>query len=148
MSRLSAIKRNRAIVAYIHDKYAGKMTDIREARGDIQKRFSLTNRNWYVLKSKLQSALSHDDAGDDVIFEPTIAATSSPPDADTLITIPGNVPQECKDVFNKMLLINAQQESRISQLGLENQSLRAEMARMSSKCRWLAKTLGDAVTSV
>jgi hypothetical protein len=133
---------------FVRETLAGNITDIREARAKIQQKFGLDNRDWYVLKGRLQKALDTTESVDDnTVFEPVEAAQSTPPESDSLLTLPSHVPQDCKDVFNKMLLINSQQESRISLLSVENQSLKAEISRLYARNRWLTKLVGEAVSA-
>lgn len=111
MNRTQQIEKNDQIRAYFRREFAGKISDVNQARKQMQARFHLTTSKWYQMRPQFVRIMNEPQEGK----EETVEGLSSPPEG-------AGTPIEQA----QLVTIAQQQDARIAQQALQIDYLKAQ----------------------
>lgn len=143
MPRMADIQRNHAIREFFKDKYAGRVSDLSEARDAIQQRFHIGDKQWYRLRPQLQDMndtfRARKGNGELVKAGPEPTQEEQP---EIVLEVPGDLPQEARQVVNVLLAENHKLVNEMAIKDIELASTRTQIASMQARIRTL-KEISD-----
>lgn len=135
---------------YFRTNYLGRITNVRDAKSDIQNRFRLDNTEWHRRRLDFLKMMAEHKGGPIATVPDNPRPVEVPTDGTVEIelTIPGNLPDEAKLAFARLMTENLRLSKDLHKAAMSEATYVAESAKGRRRIELLKKIVGQVLDTI